>query len=65
MYEHNLGAPQDYVLALMWLSLAAAQGEPGARAAVEEAAARMSSAEIAVAERLARDWKPSNWSLRF
>ena len=65
MYEHSLGAPQDYVLAHMWLSLAAAQGEQGARAAVEEAAARMSSAEIAVAERLARDWKPSNWSLRF
>ena len=64
LYAHGLGVAQDYVLAHLWFSLAAAQGEEGAKAALDEAAARMAPSEIAEAERLANDWKPSTWGLR-
>ena len=64
LYAHGLGVSQDYVLAHLWFSLAAAQGEEGAKAALDEAAARMAPSEIAEAERLANDWKPSTWALR-
>ena len=64
LYAHGLGVSQDYVLAHLWFSLAAAQGEEGAKAALEEAAAIMAPSEIAEAERLANDWKPSTWALR-
>ena len=64
LYAHGLGVPQDYVLAHLWFGLAAAQGEEGAKAALDEAAAIMAPSEIAEAERLANDWKPSTWALR-
>ncbi len=64
LYAHGLGVSQDYVLAHLWFSLAVAQGEEGAKAALDEAAARMAPSEIAEAERLANDWKPSTWELR-
>jgi uncharacterized protein len=57
MYAHGLGVSQDYVLARMWFGLSAAQGEEGAAEARDEAAAKMAPAEIAAAERLAREWK--------
>jgi uncharacterized protein len=64
LYAHGLGVSQDYVLAHLWFSLASAQGEEGAKAALDEAAARMAPSEIAEAERLASDWKPAAWALR-
>ena len=57
-YEHGKGVPQDYVLAHMWLSLAAAKGYQCADKC-DALAAKMTPAQIAEAQRLAREWKPS------
>jgi uncharacterized protein len=64
MYAHALGVPQDYVLAHMWFSLAAAQGEEGAKEALDDAAAKMTPAEIDLAESLAKTLEPLAWNLR-
>jgi uncharacterized protein len=58
MYEDGHGVPQDRVRAHMWLSLAAAQGSELAGAFVTELTKQMTSAQIAEAQRLAREWKP-------
>jgi TPR repeat protein len=58
MYESGSGVPRDYVMAHMWLSLAAGAGNQDAlqeRGAVER---NMTAAQIAEARKLARDWKP-------
>jgi hypothetical protein len=65
MYEIGQGVAQDYVQAYMWrnLAVAGATNFPmrdtalKARAGV---AAKMTSAQIAEAEKLAREWKPTN-----
>ncbi len=57
MYNLGQGVPQDDVQAHMWLSLAAAQGIENARKARDILAARMTPAQIAEAQRLAREWK--------
>jgi uncharacterized protein len=64
MYAHALGVPQDCVLAHMWFSLAAAQGEVGAKEALDDAAAKMTPAEIGLAENLAKTLEPLAWNLR-
>jgi TPR repeat protein len=61
MYREGWGVPQDYVLAHMWFNLAAAHYESPMR----EMAARyrtmtekvMTPAQIAEAQKLAREWK--------
>jgi TPR repeat protein len=58
LYWNGEGVPRDVVQAYMWLSLAAAQ-EPNAVAERDLAASQMTSDEIAVAQRLAREWKPT------
>ncbi len=63
MYDIGQGVPQDHVLAHMWLNLAASRSPPGEdydealqlRDAVTE---RMTPAQIAEAQKLAREWKP-------
>jgi uncharacterized protein len=63
MNENGQGAPQDYTPAHMWLNLAAAR-DPDAKTsdlaakARDLVASKMTSAQIAEAERLAREWKP-------
>ena len=65
MYAHGQGVPQDYVQAHKWFNLAAAR-LPASDAemrnlAVKErdaVAAKMTPAQIAEAERLAREWRP-------
>ena len=62
-YANGEGVPRDYVQAHMWLNLAAARLTPdfrrnwaaGARDDIEE---RMTPAQVAEAQRLAREWKP-------
>ncbi len=57
MYEEGWGVPKDYVLAHMWFNLAGAQGHEGAseyRDLLQEA---MTPAQLAEAQRLAREWK--------
>jgi TPR repeat protein len=61
MYRDGHGVPEDYVMAYMWLNLAAsgASGEDQKRysAARNNVAAKMTSQQFAEAQRLAREWK--------
>jgi TPR repeat protein len=57
-YERGQGVSLDYVLAHMWLSLAAAKGYPCADKR-DNLASKMTPTQIAEAQRLARDWKPA------
>jgi uncharacterized protein len=63
MYLSGQGVPQDYVLAHMWFNLAGSRAIN--KAALDEAikdrdlvASKMTPAQIAEAQRLARQWKP-------
>jgi TPR repeat protein len=58
MYAEGRGVLQDFIQAHMWYNLAAAQGEPGAAEARDALAKQMTPAQIAEAQRLAREWKP-------
>ena len=58
MYNKGQGVPQDYVLAYMWINLAATQGGKFAVQNRDIAAKKMTSEQIAEAEILAREWKP-------
>jgi TPR repeat protein len=53
-YANGDGVPQDYVQALMWCILSGRAGAP----IRQQLLPRMSSAQIAEAERLAKQWKP-------
>ena len=59
MYANGQGVPQDYVLAHMWFNLSAAQGDQAAAKNRDDVATRMTPAQIAEAQRLAREWRPS------
>ena len=59
MYEAGLGAPKDLVQAYMWLSLAAAHGDKKAAGDGAGVAKLMTPDQIAEAQRLAREWKPT------
>jgi uncharacterized protein len=58
MYGAGLGVPQDYALAHMWVNLAAAGGHKDAVKNRDIVAAKMTPAQIAEAQKLAREWKP-------
>jgi TPR repeat protein len=63
MYMQGYGVPRDYVQAHLWFNLAASQFLPGkyqeaAAQARDLVAARMTPAQVAEAQRLAREWKP-------
>ncbi len=58
MYFMGRGVPQDDVQARMWLNLAAAQGHEPARKYRDRLAEVMTPAQVAEAQRLAREWKP-------
>ncbi len=63
MYNQGRGVPQDYVQAHMWFNLAAARLLPGEgfNAAIQERnliAELMTSAQIAKAQKLLREWRP-------
>jgi TPR repeat protein len=60
MYYEGQGVPQDYVRAHMWLNLAAAHGPKEATATRDSVAAKMTPAQIAEAQKLAREWKPKS-----
>jgi TPR repeat protein len=62
MYNEGRGVPQDFVLAYLWLNLAASQ----ASAALQRhygisrdlVAKKLLPQQLAEAQRLAREWKP-------
>jgi uncharacterized protein len=61
-YDNGLGVPQDRVRAHMWLNLAAMQGRESAAAFRDLVARLMTPAQIAEAQKLAREWKPNTQS---
>ncbi len=58
MYFKGRGVPKDDVLAHMWLNLAAVRGLETARTLRDRLAEEMTPAQVANAQRLAREWKP-------
>ncbi len=63
IYSHGQGVPQDYAQAHMWYNLAASRYPPGEdrdRAVKNRdiVAKKMTPAQIAEAQKLAREWKP-------
>ena len=62
MYHNGLGVPPDYVQAYMWLNLAASAltGEMHDKTVKNRdlTAAKMTPAQIAEAQKLAREWRP-------
>jgi len=65
-YDKGEGVPQDYVRAHLWFNLAASTlKEPKERERAARnrdlVAAKMTPAQIAEAQRLAREWKPKTW----
>ena len=57
-YANGESVPQDHVLAHMWFNLAAAQGLDPAKTNRDILAKRMTSEQIAEAQRLTREWRP-------
>ncbi len=57
MYANGRGVPRDYVQAHLWANLAAAQGHELARKARDIVAKKMTPAQLADVQRLAREWK--------
>jgi TPR repeat protein len=58
LYAEGKGVPQDYVQAHMWYNLAAANGDKLAAEFRDGLAKQMALAQIAEAQKLAREWKP-------
>ncbi len=65
MYVNGWGVPQDFVLAHKWLNLAASRYSASEKESRDRAvtnrdlvAAKMTPAQIAEAQKLAREWKP-------
>jgi len=58
MYYTGHGTREDYVQAHMWFNLSAAQGFENARKSLDSLEELMTPAQIAEAQRLAREWRP-------
>ena len=63
MYRDGRGVPQDNVQAYMWFALGAANGAKRAAVLRDELALQMTSAQLAEAQKLAREWKPKTPSV--
>jgi TPR repeat protein len=59
MYSNGRGVPQNYVNAHMWFNLASAQGDQSAVKNRDLVEKDMTPAQIAEAQKLAREWKPT------
>jgi TPR repeat protein len=60
-YLNGQGVPQDYVQAHLWFNLAGVQATDSDKKAAEardNVAALMTPAQVAEAQRLAREWNP-------
>jgi uncharacterized protein len=58
MYAQGRGVLQDFIQAHMWYNLSAAHGEWRSAEARDALAKQMTPAQVAEAQRLAREWKP-------
>ena len=65
MYANGQGVPQDFVQAHKWLNLAASRATArvaeGFRSLRDRLAEEMTAAQVAEAQRLAREWQPKTW----
>ena len=59
MYQKGEGAPENYVEAYKWYSLAAAQGQSAVRNNRDAVRRLMTPAQVAEAQKLAAEWKPT------
>ena len=59
MYAKGQGVPQDFIRAHMWFNLAAAQSQTDASKQRDAVATLMTPAQIAEAQKLASEWKPT------
>jgi TPR repeat protein len=59
IYSTGRGVAQDYILAHLWFNLAAAAGDKNSTTLREQLALNMTPAQIAEAQKLAREWKPT------
>jgi uncharacterized protein len=59
LYAIGQGVPKNYISAYTWLSLSAAQGNQIAIKRRDIIARHMTPAQIAKAQKLAREWKPT------
>jgi len=57
MYDNGWGVAQNYVMAYMWFSLAAAMGDKDAARNRDVDSAKLTPAQIAEAQSLARQWQ--------
>jgi len=65
MYFLGQGVPQDYVRAHMWFNITLSiKDEPVARSLREQCEVRMTPAQLAEAQKLAREWKPTTQTPR-
>jgi uncharacterized protein len=60
MHAIGRGVPLDNLRAHMWLNLSAAKGEKKAAEQRDVLARRMTEAQIAEAQKLAREWNPTS-----
>jgi hypothetical protein len=60
LYAKGRGVPRDDVQAYMWFALSAAQNNPAAAGNRDAAAAAMTPAQIAEAEKRVAAWKPKS-----
>ena len=59
MHSRGGGVPKDLVTAYMWINLAAAQGSESEKRARDALEKQMTPAQIAEAQKLSREWKPT------
>jgi len=64
LYAKGQGVPRDGVQAYMWFELSAAQDDQSAVSNRDAAARRMTPKQIAEAQKLAREWRPTSSSRR-
>jgi TPR repeat protein len=60
MYRAGEGVPKDPVLAYMWFNLSSASGYDFSVKARDSLEQKMTSAQIAEAQKLTREWKPKH-----
>ncbi len=61
MYSNGEGVIQDYVRAHMWFNLSASQGNKNAKKNREKVTKKMTPAQIAEAQKMARDCEKKNY----
>jgi len=58
MYAGGVGVERNCLLAYMWFSLAAAQGEANSMTGRDVVESKMTAAQIAEGKKLVSEWKP-------